>query len=324
MADSHPMTTTSKTPVGFIVPIYNEEEVIRQFYRELTANLEAYESWSPEFIFINDGSTDRSLEILRELREKDSRVTILDLSANRGQQIALTAGLDYSKDVGHDMVVIMDADLQDPPSVAMKLLERVERGADMVYAQRINSNGHTPFKKASSDFFYWGLAKLSETEMPARTSDFRAANARVVAEVVKYREHSRFLRGIFTHAGFKQEAYLFERPARAAGESHYSYGKLAKLAVDALMGYSTFPLKVVSGVGVVVSLLSVIAAIGIVIAKLIDPTFAVYGWASTTLIIAFFGSLQLLTLGVMGSYISRIYIQVLQRPLYSISSIERG
>lgn len=318
------MATTTKTSIGFIVPIYNEEAVLNEFYRELTRVLLERENWSPEFIFINDGSTDRSLEILRELRAKDARVTIIDLSANRGQQIALTAGLDYSKDIGHDIVVLMDADMQDPPTVALSLIDRVEAGADMVYAQRANSNGRTALKKATSDFFYWGLAKVSEVEMPARTSDFRAANKKVVGEVVKYREHSRFLRGIFTHAGFKQEAFLFERPERSAGESKYSYAKLAKLAFDALMGYSTLPLRIISTVGVIVSALTVFAAIGIVIAKIVDPSFAVYGWASTTLIISFFASLQLLTLGVMGSYIGRIYIQVLQRPLYSISSIERG
>jgi len=318
------MATTFETHVGFIAPVFNEKDVLNLFYETLTGILEERNDIAPEFIFVNDGSTDGSLELLRSLRAKDPRVTILDLSANRGQQIALTAGLDYSKDIGHDIVVLMDVDLQDPPEVALKLVDRVNSGADMVYAQRTHSNGRTRGKRLSSDLFYYTLARLSSVDMPARTSDFRAANRKVVAEVVKYREHSRFLRGIFTHAGFKQEAYLFERPERAAGESKYGYGKLIKLAFDALMGYSTFPLRLISTLGVVISALTVFAGIGIVVAKIIDPEFAVYGWASTTLIISFFASLQLLTLGIMGSYIGRIYIQVLQRPLYSLNAIERG
>lgn len=318
------MATTPKTTVGFIVPVFNEEAVLHEFYREIFAQLAPREDLKAEIIFINDGSSDGSLEKLRELRLVDSRVSILDLSANRGQQIALTAGLDYSKDIGHDIVVLMDSDMQDPPEIALKLVDRVLAGADMVYAQRAKSNGRTPVKRISSDLFYGIFLKLSDVKMPSRTSDFRAANAKVVAEVVKYREHSRFLRGIFTHAGFKQESYIFERPNRSAGESKYSYGKLAKLAFDALMGYSTFPLRAISTLGVTVSALTVLVALGLIVAKISNPEFAVYGWVSTTLIISFFASLQLLTLGVMGSYIGRIYIQVLERPLYSLSSIERG
>ncbi len=310
--------------VGFIVPLYNEEEVLPIFYSTLSELLKECPELQAEFVFVNDGSTDTTLTLLRELRAEDARITIIDLAANRGQQIALTAGLDYSNDVKHDVTVLMDADMQDPPAVALKLVEKVLAGADMVYAQRATSNGKTATKKATSDLFYYTLGKLSAVEMPARTSDFRAANSKVISEVVKYKEHSRFLRGIFSHVGFKQEAYLFERPERAAGTSKYSYGKLLKLAFDALMGYSTFPLRAISTLGVAVSILTVLFGLGLVIAKVVDPDFAVYGWASTTLIIAFFAGLQLLTLGVMGSYIGRIYIQVLERPLYSVSSIERG
>jgi len=319
-----PNEVSSETTVGFVIPLYNEEAVLEIFYEALTKELSTRDELLAEFIFINDGSKDETLAILRKLRAADSRVTIIDLSSNRGQQIALTAGLDYSNEMKHDVTVLMDADMQDPPEIALKLIERILAGADMVYAQRATSNGRTVTKKATSDLFYYTLGKLSAVEMPARTSDFRAANAKVVAEVVKYKEHSRFLRGIFSHVGFKQEAYLFERPERAAGVSKYSYGKLLKLAFDALMGYSTFPLRAISTIGVTVSVLTVLFGLGLVIAKIVNPDFAVYGWASTTLIIAFFAGLQLLTLGVMGSYIGRIYIQVLERPLYSVSSIERG
>lgn len=310
--------------VGFVIPVYNEELVIKLFYDELTTVLAARDDLQFEFIFVDDGSKDATAELLRKFQKHDPRVTILSLAANRGQQLALTAGIDYAHEYSHDVVVLMDSDMQDPPEIALKLMDEVLAGTDMVYAQRRTSNGRTRAKRLSSEYFYRFLSKLSDVEMPARTSDFRAANSKVIAEVVKYREHSRFLRGIFSHVGFTSRPYFFDRPERAAGESKYSYLKLFKLAFDAIMGYSTFPLRVISTFGVLASFFTVIFAIWIVISKIVDPEFAVYGWASTTLIISFFAGLQLLTLGVMGSYIGRIYIQSMNRPLYSLRSIERG
>lgn len=310
--------------IAFVMPVYNEEAVLEQFYEALSNELDLRKEWASEFVFVDDGSKDRTLEILRELRARDSRVTIIALSANRGQQLALTAGIDYAHERGHDALVLMDADMQDPPAIATELVERVLQGVDMVYAQRRESNGRSAGKRFTSESFYKVLSKLSDVSIPARTSDFRAANHRVIEEVVKYREHSRFLRGIFSHVGFTSEPLLFDRPERAAGESKYNYLRLFKLAFDAIMGYSTVPLRVISTLGVFVSLLTVFFAVYIVVNKLMDPSFAVYGWASTALIIMFFASLQLLTLGVMGSYIGRIYTQSMNRPLYSIRSLERG
>lgn len=310
--------------IGFVIPVYNESAVIEQFYSELTQTLAERPEFHAEFIFVDDGSRDNTLSLLRNLRASDPRITLIELASNRGQQLALTAGIDYANEFSHDVVVLMDADLQDPPAVALQLVDKVLSGVDMVYAQRSASNGGTRAKRLSSDYFYRILGKLSDVEMPARTSDFRAANAKVISEVAKYREHSRFLRGIFSHVGFSQESLLFERPERAAGESKYGYLKLFKLAFDAIMGYSTFPLRVISTLGVLASSLTVIFAIWLVITKIVDPNFAVYGWASTTLIITFFAGLQLLTLGIMGSYIGRIYIQSMNRPLYAIRNIEKG
>lgn len=310
--------------VAFVVPVYNEEQVIEEFHKELSVELLQHPNFSPELIFVDDGSKDNSRELIKKLQSSDPRITLITLAANRGQQLALTAGIDYTHEFAHDIVVIMDADLQDPPAVALAMAERVASGVDMVYGQRRSSNGRNFGKRFSSDTFYRVLAKLSDVEMPARTSDFRAANSKVISEVVKYREHSRFLRGIFSHVGFTQEPYSFDRPERFAGESKYTYLKLFKLAFDAIMGYSTFPLRVISSLGVLASFFTIIFGLWIVISKIVDPEFAVYGWASTTLIISFFAGLQLLTLGVMGSYIGRIYIQSMNRPLYALRSIERG
>lgn len=312
------------TTLAFVVPVFNEEKVLRRFHEELHLALDEKEAFSAEIIFVDDGSNDKTYDLLKELQETDPAITIIRLAANRGQQLALTAGLDYTHEHSHDIVVIMDADLQDPPKVALAMAEKVASGVDMVYGQRRSSNGRNFGKRLSSDTFYRVLAKLSDVEMPARTSDFRASNSKVISEVVKYREHSRFLRGIFSHVGFTQEPYSFDRPERFAGESKYTYLKLFKLAFDAIMGYSTFPLRVISSLGVLASFFTIIFGLWIVISKIADPEFAVYGWASTTLIISFFAGLQLLTLGVMGSYIGRIYIQSMNRPLYSLHSIERG
>lgn len=310
--------------IAFVVPVYNEELVIEKFHKELSAELLLHPRFSAEFVFVDDGSKDNSKQLIKNLQLNDPRITLITLAANRGQQLALTAGIDYTHEFAHDIVVIMDADLQDPPSVALAMAEKVYAGVDMVYGQRKSSNGKNFGKRFSSDTFYRILAKLSDVEMPARTSDFRAANSKVIAEVAKYREHSRFLRGIFSHVGFTQEPYSFDRPERFAGTSKYTYLKLFKLAFDAIMGYSTFPLRVISTLGVLASFFTIIFGVWLVISKIVDPDFAVYGWASTTLIISFFAGLQLLTLGVMGSYIGRIYIQSMNRPLYALRSIERG
>lgn len=306
---------TAKRRIAYVFPIYNEEGTIPTLYErmiETTAPL--LDRYDLEFVFVDDGSRDRSLELLLELRTRDSRVSVYSLSRNFGHQIAVTAGLDHAE---ADAVIIMDADLQDPPAVSLELIERWEAGAQVVYAQR-RSRKDSPFKRVTASVFYWVLTRLASIEIPRDTGDFRLLDRRVVEELRKYREQNRFLRGLVSYVGFRQEAVLFDRDARHAGVTGYPLRKMLRFASDGILGFSTAPLKLISRLGAVLSALAFVGVVYVLFVRLATPELAVPGWAFVMISMLLLGGLQLVMLGVLGSYIGRIYVETQARPLYAI------
>jgi dolichol-phosphate mannosyltransferase len=258
---------------------------------------------------------------LLDLRSHDPRVTVVSLARNFGHQVAITAGLDLAAD--NDAVLIMDTDLQDPPSVSIQMLPLWEQGADVVYAQR-RSRSDPPLKRLSASAFYWLLDRLSSTEIPRDVGDFRLVDRRVVAEVARFREHDRFLRGIIASVGFRQEAVLYDRHPRYAGRSSYSLTKMCGLAMSGILGFTTTPLRLISRLGLVISLVSSLLAVYVLGVRLLTPEKAVPGWAFLGVGMFLMSGVQLVMMGVIGSYLGRIYVETQNRPLYTIAMAARG
>lgn len=271
-----------------------------------------------ELIFVNDGSKDQSINILSSLQQKDSRVMVIDFSRNYGHQIAVTAGLDYAQG---DAAIIMDSDMQDPPAVSLELIDRWEEGYEVVYAQR-RTRKDTWFKKITANFYYRTLQRLADIDIPRNTGDFRLIDRKVIDEMKKFKEHNRFLRGMVSYVGFKQVAVLFDRDERHAGETGYPLKKMLKFAADGIFSFSSYPLKLIRNVGLIFALLALIGVIYAAVVRLFFPAMAVEGWAFIVMSILLVGGVQLVMLGVLGSYIGRIYTEVQNRPLYSVASVK--
>ena len=270
-----------------------------------------------ELIFVNDGSSDASIDLLQDIAKKDSRITVIDFSRNFGHQIAVTAGIDYASG---DAIIIMDSDLQDPPKISLELIKEWENGYDVVYAQR-RTRKDTFFKKFTANIYYRALRSLADIDIPVNTGDFRLISRSVADELKKYHEHNRFLRGMISNIGFKQKAVLFDRDERHAGETGYPLRKMLKFAADGILGFSTVPLKLISRLGFVMASMSFVAIIYALGVKLFVPDRVVDGWTFIVISIFLVGGIQLIMLGVLGSYIGRIYTEVQDRPLYSIRRI---
>jgi polyisoprenyl-phosphate glycosyltransferase len=309
-----------KKLVSYIFPIYNESGNIELLYKTMSDLLKSNTKYNYELIFINDGSKDDSIEKLVSLQQKDDRITVIDFSRNFGHQIAVTAGLDHAKG---DAVIIMDSDMQDPPKVSFELIKKWEEGYEVVYAQR-RSRKDTFFKKLTANMFYRTLQKLADIDIPRNTGDFRLIDRKVCDELNKFREHNRFLRGMVSFIGFKQTAVLFDRDERHAGETGYPLKKMLKFAADGIFSFSTTPLKLISNVGYTIAAISFLGIAYAGLLKLIDPSAVVPGWTFIVISILFIGGIQLMMLGVLGSYIGRIYTEAQARPLYMISSIYRN
>jgi dolichol-phosphate mannosyltransferase len=307
--------------VAYVLPVFNEEENLAVFHAALLAATDQRPDLDFEFVYVDDASRDASLEALLDLREKDERVSVLSFSRNFGHQVAVTAGLDAA--TGADAVIVMDTDLQDPPHVTLEMLTMWEGGVDVVYAQR-RSRQDGAFKRLTAWLFYWVLDRLSSVHIPRNTGDFRLMDARVVAEVSRYREQDRFLRGIVAHVGFRQEALLFDRDQRYAGASGYPLKKMLQLAANGILGFSTVPLKLISRVGYAISAFSVLLGLYVLVVRLFRPGDAVPGWAFLAVGMFFLGGLQLIMIGVIGSYLGRVYVEVQDRPLYSLALSARG
>jgi len=307
--------------VAYVLPVYDEAENVAAFHRALVAATDERPDLRFEFVYVDDGSGDGSLDRLLELRHDDPRVTVLSLSRNFGHQVAVTAGLDAA--TGADAVVVMDTDLQDPPGVSLELIRVWEKGVDVVYAQR-RTRQDGPFKRATAYLFYWLLARLASIDIPRNVGDFRLMDARVVAEVVRYREYDRFLRGIVAHVGFRQEAVLFDRDARHSGTTGYPLRKMLAFATSGILGFSTLPLRLISRLGLAISAASVAAACYVLWVRLFVPGQAVPGWAFLGVGMFLLGGLQLTMMGVIGGYLGRVYVESQDRPLYSLALTARG
>ena len=307
-----------KKLISYIFPAYNEEKSLDAFYEAMNPVLEeASKKYDVEIIFINDGSKDSTLEKLIEFHNKDNRVKVINFSRNFGHQWAITAGLDYARG---NAVIIMDADLQDPPKVSLELIEKWEEGFEVVYAQR-RTRKDTPFKKFTAHMFYRTLDKLADIRIPKDTGDFRLMDKKVVDVIKQFREQNRFMRGLVSYVGFKQTAVLFDRNERFAGETHYPFKKMVKLALDGITGFSTVPLRLISQFGFFVSLIAFIGIIYAIFVRIFFPEATVHGTTLAIISVLFIGGVQMIMLGILGTYIGRIYSEVQDRPLYIISSI---
>lgn len=295
-----------------IVPCYNEEAVLLETHRRLTKVMQAMDG-DYEIIYVNDGSRDMTPQILETLHEEDKCVKALMFARNAGHQMAVSAGLDYASG---DAIVIIDADLQDPPEVIPQMAARWRAGAQVVYGQRKKRDGETFFKKFTASVYYQSLAKLTNGMVPRDTGDFRLVDKQVADVIRGMPEHARFLRGMFAWAGFKQEALLYDRDKRFAGETHYPLKKMLKLAADGVFSFSNKPLKAAWMTGLVWTALGCFIAFILLICLL----FGVQGglWWLASLMMVLSGNL-LICLGIAGEYIGRIYDESRQRPLYIVA-----
>lgn len=305
---------TEGVELSLVFPIYNEEENIPELYRRVTAVLDQNEIRSAEIIFVNDGSRDRSEDLIRELRAKDARVKLINFSRNFGHQAAITAGIDHSRGRA---TILMDADLQDPPHVIDDMLAKWREGGEIVYAVRKKRDDDTFTKRLFAKTFYRVLQYVSSIDIPLDTGDFCLLDRKVVEHLKALPEKNRFLRGLRSWLGFTQVAVEFERPARFAGEAKYTFKQSLRLAVNGIVGFSSFPLRLASFAG----FLSFFAALGLVVFAFGAYFFDVHlerGWTSLVVIILFVGGVQLILLGSIGEYIGRIYDEAKQRPNYII------
>lgn len=314
-------TQNTRHKIAYVLPVFNEAGNIEVFHKTLLDTTQARSDLDFEFVYVDDGSSDASREQLLGLRQGDDRVTVLSFSRNFGHQIAVTAGLDAVGDA--DAVIVMDTDLQDPPRVSLEMISRWEDGVDVVFAQR-RSRKDTPFKRSTAWAFYWVLDRMSDVKIPRNVGDFRLMDRRVVAEVSRYREQNRFLRGIVANVGFRQEALLFDRDERFAGESGYPLSKMVKFAANGILGFSVAPLQWISRLGFLISFISILLAGYVLGVRLFVPDTSVPGWAFLGVGMFLLSGIQLVMMGVIGSYLGRVYTETQQRPLYSLEFSARG
>ncbi|MEU7467609.1 glycosyltransferase family 2 protein [Streptomyces sp. NPDC044984] len=305
--------------VSYVLPVFNEQDGIRRFHDELVAAIGTRPELSFELVYVNDGSSDASLAILRDLAKNDPRVRVVDFARNFGHQMAITAGLDEARG---DAVIVMDTDLQDPPRVSLELIDAWRDGAEVVHARR-RSRRDGVFKRATAATYYRVLRACTEVDIPLDTGDFRLLDRRVADELRRYRERSRFVRGIVASMGFVQTEVRFDRDERFAGETKYPLRKMARLAVDGVTGFSTVPLKLITRLGFVVLALSFAGILYALAMKAFRPDITVSGWTMLMVVVLFLGGVQMLSLGVLGSYIGRTYSEAQGRPLYIVRQVVR-
>ncbi|MBL4588804.1 MAG: glycosyltransferase family 2 protein [Alphaproteobacteria bacterium] len=302
--------------LSVIIPCYNEEESLHELYKRVLATCKKADVKTYEIILINDGSDDKTLSIMKEMSAKDKKLVIVDLSRNHGHQIALSAGL--SQATGNH-VFILDADLQDPPELLHPMLERARAGIDVVYGKRAVRKGETWFKLFASKAFYKTLSYLSDIKIPENVGDFRLISKRVHEQLQAMPEQHRFIRGMISWIGYEQEAFLYERDARFAGVTKYSFTKLMQFSIDAISSFSIRPLRISLVFALLGALLAMLLGSYAIYSYIFKDTIS--GWTSLATIITFFSSLQLICIGVIGEYIGRTYIQTKERPLYIIRQI---
>ena len=301
--------------LSVVVPVYNEQEVIGETVKRLVGVLDGM-SVDYEVVVVNDGSRDGTLSVLRPLCEADARLKLVNFSRNFGHQIAITAGMDMTRG---DAVVVIDADLQDPPEVIPGMFEVWKQGYEVVYGKRVSREGETFFKKFTARVFYRFMARMTEVDMPVDTGDFRLIDRRVVDALRRIPERNRYVRGIVSWLGFRQYAYEYERHERFAGQTKYPLKKMLKLASDGLVSFSVKPLRWILGTGIVLSALSVLYLLYVLIASLCGAAMLSAGLYALLGFITLLLGVVMISLGVLGEYVGRIYDEAKARPLYIVS-----
>jgi len=303
----------SKPTYTIIAPIYNEIDNIQALYTRVSEVMDSTgESW--EFVMIDDGSSDGSTDAILELKKKDDKIVPVIFARNFGHQIAVTAGLDYSQGKA---VTIIDADLQDPPEVILALIEKWKEGYEVVYATRSKREGETWFKRFTASAFYRLIQRITDINLPMDTGDFRLLDRKVVEVMGGMREKHRFLRGMSVWVGFRQTGVEYERAERLAGETKYPLKKMFQLASDAITGFSYFPLQLATYLGFAFTGISFLAILALIILRLVGSQFLM-GQAATLIAVLFLGGVQLLSIGMIGEYIGRLYDEAKGRPLYTV------
>ena len=298
---------------SLVVPIFNEEQTLSELVRRLRLLLDRLDA-SAEVVLVDDGSSDRSYDLMLAAREADSRFKVLRLSRNFGHQIAITAGMDVA---AGNAVIVMDADLQDPPEVVLEMAARWREGFDIIYGVREARPGETHFKKTTASAFYRLLRRISNIDVPLDVGDFRLVDRRALEAFKAMRETNRYVRGMFSWIGFRQVGVSFQRDERFAGDTKYHLTKMLKFATDGVVSFSAAPLRLALNLGFIVSALSFVLGLVAVVFKLAG-LYSIPGLASIAVFVAFLGGMQLLVLGLMGEYIARIHDEVKDRPLYIV------
>ena len=305
---------STRVLLSVVVPCFDEEAVIRETHRRLVATLETVPELDFELVYVDDGSRDATLEVLRELRHTDARARVLALSRNFGHQIAVTAGLQH---VAGQVVVIIDADLQDPPEVIPEMLDRWRAGVDIAYGVRTGRDGETIFKRWTASAFYRLLDRITNISIPLDTGDFRLMDRAAVDAFLTMPERDRFVRGMVAWTGFRQEPVPYRRAARAAGATKYPFGKMVRLTMDGIMSFSLAPLRLATWLGFLALGLAVAGIAHTFVPRLFTAV-SVSGWSLLLISVLFLGGVQLVVLGILGEYMGRIYGEVKQRPLYLV------
>jgi len=306
--------SSSLPKYSVVAPVYNEIDGVQEFYKQVFSVMETIrEPW--ELVLVDDGSTDGSTDAIREIAKKDAHVRPIIFARNFGHQIAVTAGLDYARG---DAAIIIDADLQDPPDVMLELIKKWEEGFEVVYAVRRTREGENRFKLFTASLFYRLIYRITDVKIPLDTGDFRLLDRKVVDVMGQMRERHRFLRGMAAWVGFRQVGVEYDRKIRFAGKTKYPFSKMLKLALNAITSFSYFPLQLATYIGFISAGISILA-IPIVAALRLSNQAALSGQATTLIAVLFLGGVQLITLGILGEYVGRIYDESKGRPLYIVS-----
>ena len=305
-----------KPLVSVVVPVFNEESVLDRFYARVAQVFDGLPDVQLELVFVNDGSRDDSLQVMRRLCTVDQRVGLVNLSRNFGKEVAMTAGLDHC---AGDAVVVIDADLQDPPEVIPEMLASWRSGHDVVYARRSHRDGESWLKRSTAHLFYRLMLRASQVPIPPDTGDFRLMSRRAVDALLQLRERNRFMKGLFAWVGFPSAAVVYRRDARAAGHTKFNYWKLWNFALEGLTSFSTVPLRVATYLGMLVSVTALFWGCVIIVKTLIwgNP---VQGYPSLMVAVLFLGGVQLVAIGTLGEYVGRIFSEVKGRPLYLVEA----
>jgi len=308
------LNTDQRQLISIVVPAFNEEAVLPQFHQTISPVL-SEQPFDFEIVYINDGSSDNTLSIIKQLRESDKQVTLIDLSRNFGKEIALTAGL--HKAAG-DAVIVIDADLQDPPELIPELIREWQNGYDVVYAQRTHRKGESLLKRTTAHFFYRIIQRISKIAIPEDTGDFRILSRRAVNALNTFNEQNRFMKGLFAWIGYRQKAVHYQRDPRHAGETKWNYWKLWNFAIDGITSFTIAPLKISTYLGLFTAAGAFLYGIYMVIETLIYGN-PVAGYPSLIVIILILGGVQLVAIGILGEYLGRIFNETKRRPLYFIN-----